>query len=225
MCFGATETSFVGFKVNSSGIHTEDRKIAAINDWPVPASTAQLRSFLGLAGYYTKFEHKFVHRTTLQYVLTADKSALRWLRKHQAEFDDIRRALASASVLALCNPERNYILRTDASDMAIGGVLAQKQPWGPKGRLVEHPLGFFSQKLHYVKTHYAAYDRELLAIHDNLMHGEAYFSNRHMSVYTDHASLQHILSQQKLLAANGDTWIIYSRSSVRSSTSQGQPIW
>jgi len=43
--FGATETSYVGFKVNSSGIYTEDRKIAAINDWSVLASTAQLRSF------------------------------------------------------------------------------------------------------------------------------------------------------------------------------------
>jgi len=48
--FGATETSFVGFKVNSGGIHMEDRKIAAINDWLVPASTAQLWSFLELAG-------------------------------------------------------------------------------------------------------------------------------------------------------------------------------
>ena len=72
--FGATETSFVGFKVNSGGIHTEDRKIAAINDWSLPASTAQLRSFLGLAGYYRKFVHKFAHQTTQLYASTADKT-------------------------------------------------------------------------------------------------------------------------------------------------------
>jgi transposase InsO family protein len=120
------------------------------------------------------------------------------MRKHQAEFDDIRRALASAPVLALRDPERDYILRTDASDVAIGGVLAQKQPWGIEGRLVERPLGFFSRKLHDVETRYAAYDRELLAIHNNLTHWEPYLGNRHTSVYTDHASLQHILSQKKL---------------------------
>jgi hypothetical protein len=80
--FGATETSFVGFKVNSGGIHMEDRKIAAINDWPVLASTAQLRSFLGLAGYYRKFVQKFAHRTTQLYALTADKSTFRWVQKH-----------------------------------------------------------------------------------------------------------------------------------------------
>jgi hypothetical protein len=42
------------------------------------------------------------------------------------EFDDIWRALASNPVLGLRDPERNYILRTDGSDMVIGGVLAQK---------------------------------------------------------------------------------------------------
>jgi hypothetical protein len=152
--FAGTETLFVGIKVNSSGIHTEDRKIAAINDWPVLASTAQLQSFLGLAGYYKKFVHKFAHRSTQLYVLTAEKHAFCWLRKYQVEFDDIRRALASASVLALCDPERDYIPRTDTSDVVIGGVLAQKQPWGTEARLVERPLGFFSRKLHDVKDVY-----------------------------------------------------------------------
>jgi hypothetical protein len=52
----------------------------------------------------------------------------------------------SALVLALRDPEREYILRIDASDVAIGCVLAQKQPWGPEGRLLESPLDFFSQK-------------------------------------------------------------------------------
>jgi len=84
--------------------------------------------------------------------LTADISAFRWLWKYQAEFDDIRRALVSAPVGALCDPERAYILRSDASDVAIGGVLAQKQPWGPEVRLVEHPLGFFSRKLDDIET-------------------------------------------------------------------------
>jgi hypothetical protein len=121
--------------------------------------------------------HKFAHRTTQLYALTANKSAYRWLRKLQAEFDYIWRALASAPVLAQRDPERDYILRTNASDVAIGGVLAQKQPWRLEGRLVERPLGFFSRKLHDVETRYAASDRELLAIHHNLIHWEPYLSS------------------------------------------------
>ena len=120
-------------------------------------------------------------------------------RKHQAEFDEIRRALASALVLALHDPERDYFLHTDASNVAIGGILAQKQPWETKGQLVERLLGFVSRKLHDVETWYAVYDRELLVIHDNLTHWEPYLGNRHTSVYTQiAASLQHILSQKKL---------------------------
>jgi len=114
------------------------------------------------------------------------------------EIDDFRRALASSPVLALRDPERDYILRTDASDVAIGGVLAEKQPWGPECRLVERPLGFSSRKLHLNETSYAAYERRLSAIHDSLMNLEPYLSNRHTSVYTDHGSLHHIASQQKL---------------------------
>jgi len=180
--FEATEMSFVGFKVNSSEIHAEGREIAAINDWLVLASTALLRSFLGLAGYYRKSVHKFAHCTTQLYAFTADNSIFRWLWKHQAEFDDICRALVLAPVLALRDPERYYITCTDSSDIAFGGVLAQKQPWGPEGWLVECPLGIFSRKLNDIKARYAAYDHELLAIHDSLMHWERYLSNRTMSV-------------------------------------------
>jgi hypothetical protein len=97
--------------------------------------------------------------------------------KHQAEFDNIRTSLVSAPVLALRDPEGNYILRTDASDVAIGDVLAQKQPWGTEGRLVDCPLRVFLRKLHDVKTRYAVYDRAILAIHDNLIHWEPYLGN------------------------------------------------
>jgi hypothetical protein len=69
-----------------------------------------------------------VHRTTQLSASTADQSASRRLRKHQASFDDIRKALASAPVLALRDAERDYILRTNASNRAIRGDLAQKKP-------------------------------------------------------------------------------------------------
>jgi len=103
----------------------------------------------------------------------------------------------SALVLATLNPDANFILRTDVSDTAIGGVLAQKLQF--EGKMVEQPLGFFSRKLHSVETRYPAYDQELLAINANLEHWACYIHSRHhMTIYTDHATLQHILSQNKL---------------------------
>jgi transposase InsO family protein len=95
------------------------------------------------------------------------------------------------------DPEADFIRWTDASDVVIEGVLAQQQLWD--GRLVERPLGFFSRKLHDVETRYPTYDRELLAISTNLEHWACYVHRRrHTTIYTDHAALQHILSQNKL---------------------------
>jgi len=113
------------------------------------------------------------------------------------QFDDLKQALTSAPVLATLDPDANFILRTDTSDTAIGGVLAQRQQF--EGKMEEWPLGFFSRKLHLVETRYPTYDRELLAISANLEHWACYVhGRRHTTIYTDHAALQHILSQNKL---------------------------
>jgi len=120
-----------------------------------------------------------------------------WTDQHRIQFEDLKQALTSVSVLATLDPDANFILRTDASDTALGGVLAQKQMF--EGKLVERPLGYFSRKLHAAESRYPAYDRELLAISANLEHWACYVHGRkRTTIYTDHATLQHILGQNKL---------------------------
>jgi len=156
--FGTLETSFVGFTVNKHGIHTEEKKVRAVEDWPTPRMPTEHRSFLGLAGYYRKFIPKFAHRAHLLYDLAAKpRNDYMWTPRHREQFGDLKQALISAPVLATQDPEGYFILRTDTSDTAIGGVLAQKQLF--EGRLVERPLGYFSRKLHAVGSRYPAYDR------------------------------------------------------------------
>jgi hypothetical protein len=105
--------------------------------------------------------------------------------------------LTSAPVLATLDLQTDFILKTDVSDMAIGGVLAQRQLF--EGKVVERPLEYFSRKLHTVETRYPIYDRELLAISANLEHWACYVDGRkRTTIYTDHAALQHILGQNKL---------------------------
>jgi len=97
----------------------------------------------------------------------------------------------------MLDPDIDFILRTDTSDTAIGGVLDQRQFF--EGKDVERPLGYFSWKLHAMETRYPAYNQELLAISANLEHCACYVhGRRHMTIYTDHAALQHILRQNKL---------------------------
>jgi hypothetical protein len=200
--FGVTSTSFVGYRVSRDGVDTEAKKVEAITSWPTPQSVGELRSFLGLAGYYRKFIDKFAHISSELHDLVngcilVGRKNFRWSELHQQQFNAIKKALSTAPVLATLDPAADFILRTDASDHAIGAVLAQRQMW--KGRVVERPLGFFSRKLHSVETRYPTYDRELLAIHDSLVHWQCYVQGQlKTTIYTDHASLQHVLRQRKL---------------------------
>jgi len=196
--FGTLETSFVGFRVNRHGIHTEEKKIQAVRDWPTPKTPTELRGFLGLAGYYRKFIPKFAHWAHLLHDLASKpKSEYVWTSRNADQFKDLKEALISSPVLATLDPDTHFILRTDTSDTAIGGILAQKQMF--EGRLVEWPMGYFSRKLHTVEARYPAYDRELLAISANLEHWTCYVHwQKCTTIYTDPALLQHILGQNKL---------------------------
>ena len=179
--FGVRETSFVGYKVSKEGINTEAKKVEAIRTWPTPRSVGELRSFLGLAGYYRRFVEKFAHKSSQLHDLvnscvSVGRKDFEWTEAHQRQFDTIKRALSTAPVLATMDPGAEFILRTDASDYAIGAVLAQKQLWN--GRPVERPLAFFSRKLHSVEKRYPTYDRKLLAIHESLVHWQCYVHGR-----------------------------------------------
>jgi len=146
------------------------------------------------------------------------------MRQHEDQFEDLKHALTSASVLVTLNPDADFILRTDASDTAIRGVLAQKQLF--EGRLVERPLGYFSRQLHTVEMRYPTYDRELLAISVNLKHWVCYVHRcRHTTIFTDHTVLQYILGQNKRTAASGITWINSNNTTTKSSTIQVQQMW
>jgi hypothetical protein len=126
-----------------------------------------------------------------------DRKSFLWTAVHQLQFKNLKRALSTAPVIATLDPIQEFILRTDASDVALGAVLAQRQEW--KGRIVERPLRLFSRKLHHVGIRYLTYDRELLAIYDALEHWSCYvYGKLRMTIYTDHPALQHVLPQKKL---------------------------
>jgi len=81
--FGTLETSFVGFRVNRYGIHTEEKKVKAVRDWAIPRTPTELRVFLGLAGYYRKFVPKFAQHAHLLYDLAAkSKNEYAWTEQH-----------------------------------------------------------------------------------------------------------------------------------------------
>jgi len=203
----------------------EDRQIAPINDWPVPACIAQLESFLGLASCYRIFLNKFAYQTTQLYVCTANNSTVWWCQKHLVESNNLQRALASALVLAVCYLECDYILHTDVSDMAIGTILAEKAFCGPEGPLPESLQCFCCWSVQDIETHYSACDHKMSAINNNLIYWKPTIAINIRQYTCTKCRCSIARASTNFAAANGDTWINYNRCTVQSSTSQQQPIW
>ena len=107
-------------------------KVKAVLEFPVPTCVTNVRSFLGMANYYSRFIPKYSNLANpLHELLTLKKDQdFVWQEKHQAAFVGVRDALISAPILTLPNPENKPVVYTDASEIAIGYILGQIDPQG-----------------------------------------------------------------------------------------------
>lgn len=120
-----------------------------------------------------------------------DKTPIEWNETSIKAFEGCKEAIREAAVLAHPKPNAELVLACDASNVAMGAVLQQKDGdfW--------KPLGFFSRNFNLAQRNYATYDRELLAIHQAIRHFRPYIEGRNFVVWTDHKPLTFAF-QQKL---------------------------
>jgi len=192
---------FVGFWVDKEGLHREASKVQAVRDWPRPTSGKEVLGFLGLTGFYRKFIERYAHRALPIYKvsqLRGSQFQTAWNSDCDEAFRTLKDAIATAPALSLPqNSGGDWILRTDASQAAIAGVLLQRQNQAD-GKPIERVIGYFSRKLSGAETRYPTYDRELLAIRKSILHWRYYLHGESFVCYTDHAALQRILLQRSL---------------------------
>ena len=113
--------------VSPDGIRTDPEKTKAVKEWPTPSSAEEVRQFLGLASYYRRFIRNFANLAARLHKISANNNSFKWTEECTLSFNSLKHALTSAPVLAYPNVEGTFILDTDASDQAIGGVLSQIQ--------------------------------------------------------------------------------------------------
>jgi hypothetical protein len=190
--FGASEVEFLGHTIGADGIKPMQDKIAAIRDWTVPANVSEVRSFLGLTGYYRRFIRGYATIALPLTQLTKDDVPFRWTEETQAAFDALKGAISSAPTLAMPNVDLPFTVTTDASGYAIGAVLSQE---GDDG---EHPVAFMSKTLNNAQQIYSAYDKEMLAILEAIKIWRPYLSYDKFTVITDHAPLTRLFKQTGL---------------------------
>jgi transposase InsO family protein len=193
--FFQREVSFLGHVVNADGIAVQQYKVQAVRDWPVPKDKREVRGFLGLTGYYRRFIKDYGWLAMPLTALLHEKVKFSWGPEEQKAFDVLKDSLTTAPVMAHPDPNRQYILHTDASGFAVSGVLSQKQDDGKV-----RPVAYLSNKMDQAEINYTTFDQELLAIVTCIDKWKVYITGtRHpVLVYTDHYALQWIRSTKEL---------------------------
>ena len=136
-----TSVTFLGHVVSAKGIETDTDKVKAVTDWVKPMSVKEVRSFLGLTGYYRKFVPKYSSIASPLTNLTKDDIVFEWTEECQEAFDNLKVKLTTAPILGYPNYELPFILETDASLKGLGAVLSQKHEG------VNYVVAYASRKL------------------------------------------------------------------------------
>ena len=152
--FWLREVQFLGHLVNQKGILVDPAKIEAVMRWEVPRSPTEIRSFLGLAGYYRRFIKDFSKIAVPLTRMTRKGVAFSWGLEQLSPFETLRQKLCEAPVLALPEGMEDFEVYCDASISGLGAVLMQRG----------HVIAYASRQLKPHETRYPTHDLELGAV-------------------------------------------------------------
>ncbi|MES9884898.1 MAG: reverse transcriptase domain-containing protein [Sedimenticola sp.] len=178
-----TELSFLGHVVSEEGIKCDPDKVDTILSWPIPKNVSEVRSFLGIIGYYRRFIPACSTLCSPLNDLLKKSARFTWSDQCQLSFETLKLKLTSNPVLAYPNETDTFILDTDASLSGIGCVLSQVQ----NGE--EKVISYSSVTLNKAQTRYCVTFRELLAVVTFVKKYRHFLWGREFLVRTDHASL------------------------------------
>ena len=106
-------------------IKVDPKKVEAVLKWEIPANISELRSFLGMAGYYKRFIEGFSVLTGSLTRLLRKDVQWHWDEHCQKSFDDLKQRLTSAPILTIPSGKGGFVVYSDASYQRLGCVLIQ----------------------------------------------------------------------------------------------------
>jgi hypothetical protein len=178
---------FLGHVISAEGVAVDPGKVDKVVEWPKLRNVTELQSFLGFVNYHRDHLRDMAHISQPLYALSTKKHDFDWSPRHAEAFEKLKSALVSAPILAYPTAEGEFILDTDASDVAIGAVLSQVQEG------VVRVIAFASNNLTAAQRNYCTTHKELLAVVLFTRHFRHYLLGRPFLVRTNHGSLTWLL--------------------------------
>ena len=161
--------------------------IAEVN---TPTSVRDVRSFLGMCGFYRRFIDDFATIARPLTLLTRKDARFEWSSEAQKAFEELKGRLISHPILAHADVNRPYNLYTDASGYCIGGVLTQEFEDG------EHAIQYISHQLSETQQKWPTIEREAYAIIFCIQKLRQYLLGSKFTVYTDHKPLRSLFTAE-----------------------------
>ena len=184
--FWLNEVKFLGHVVSSEGVAVDPSKVEAVLQWESPKSVTEVRSFVGLAGYYRRFIRGFSQIARPLTNLTKKDRPFVWTEQCEAAFQELKTLLTTGPVLVLPDSSQPYEVYTDASLMGLGCVLMQN------GKVI----AYASRQLRPHEVNYPTHDLELCAVVFALKIWRHYLFGAQFEVFSDHKSLKYVFTQK-----------------------------
>ena len=186
--FWLDKVAFLGHVISDEGVSVDSQKIEAVVNWKTPKNVSEVRSFLGLTGYYRNFVEGFSRIAAPLTKLTRKDVKYDWVDACQKSFEELKSRLTSARVLALPNGKDGFVIYSDTSRQGLGCVLMQN----------DRVIAYASKQPKKHEENYPTHDLELATIVFALKIWKYYLYGVPCRIFTDHKSLQYIFTQKEL---------------------------
>jgi len=197
------EVEALGHKVTNKGLLPIKKKVEAISKMNIPNNITELRSFLGMVGYYRNFIDNYALISAPLCKLLRKNMEYIWTLEHTESFNKLINALVNAPILCYPRFDKPFIIRSDASFNGIGSVLLQLYDDN-----IEHPVYFVSRSLTKSERNYAITELEGTAAYYCINQFRPYIlSNPFQTIlYTDHLPLVSIIKKLEPATSKHVRW-------------------
>ncbi|XP_048252488.1 uncharacterized protein LOC125380443 [Haliotis rufescens] len=183
--FAAKRVTYLGHVFSKDGVEVDKSKVEVVKSIPSPKNVHDIRHFLGLASYYRKFVPNFSRIASPLYNLLQKDATFNWSDECEQALNKLKGCLTSAPVLTYPDPNKPFILTTDASTSAIGYILGQRDASGQ-----EHVICYGGRALHAAEKKWGITQLECLAVLEGIRTFRVYLTSQKFKVFTDHHALK-----------------------------------
>jgi hypothetical protein len=170
----------LGHIISEEGIEVDPEKIKAIAGWPTPRNISEVRSLMGLAGYYRIFIKGFSRIAHPITSLQKKGVKFEWTLYFETNFQHLKHLLRISPTLRIVDSIEYFIVCTYACKDELGEVLSQNG----------YVVFYESRKLKENERHYATHDLGLEAIVHALDMWRNYLMGKKIELRTDHSGLK-----------------------------------